>query len=119
MLLNVSSCIFDRKTSKFLFTAHRYHYNHVGILHCDLSLNNILLNRKNNSSEAVGLLIDYDYSVRADLDNWNRLCTSHSSSNTSDPRTVENASTSENVTERSKAQSWTPRTVRCSYMLKK
>ena len=117
MLLKVSSCIFDRKSSKFLFTAHRYLYNHVGILHCDLSLNNILLNRKNNGSEAIGLLIDYDYSVS--VDNWNRPCTSRSSSNASGPRTVEKASTCEKATDQSKAQSWTPRTVRCSYILKK
>jgi serine/threonine protein kinase len=38
-------------------------HNHVRILHCDLSPNNILINRKNANSEAVGLLIDYDYSV--------------------------------------------------------
>ncbi len=117
MLLKVSSCIFDWKTSKILFTAHHYLYNNVGILHCDLSLNNILLNRKNNSSEAIGLLIDYDYSVS--VDNWKRPCTSRSSSNASDPRTVENASTCKKATDPSNAQSWTPQTVRCFCTLKK
>jgi len=43
------------------FSAHRYLYDRVGILHCDLSINNVLLVRKDNDSEATGLLIDYDY----------------------------------------------------------
>jgi len=47
------------------FIAHRYLYNRLGILHCDLSINNILLIRKDNESEATGLLIDYDYSIDA------------------------------------------------------
>lgn len=48
------------------FIAHRYLYNRVKILHCDLSVNNVLLNRKDDSSEPVGLLIDYDYLINAD-----------------------------------------------------
>jgi hypothetical protein len=48
--------------------AHRYLYNVVGILHGDLSVSNILLNRRDNESEAIGLLIDFDYSVDRDLD---------------------------------------------------
>ena len=99
------------------YAYHRYLYNHVGILHCDLSLNNILLNRKNKGLEAIGLLIDYDYSVS--MDNSNQLCTSRSSSKASGPHTVEKASTCEKATDQSKAQSWTPRMVRCSYILKK
>ena len=45
---------------------HRYLYYHVGILHSDLSINNVLLNRENSGSAAVGLLIDYDHSIEAD-----------------------------------------------------
>jgi hypothetical protein len=37
-------------------------------LHCDLSVNNVLLNRKDNESQAIGLLIDYDYSLVAGPD---------------------------------------------------
>jgi protein kinase-like protein len=40
---------------------HRYLYNELGILHRDISLNNILLRRVEDADEAVGLLIDYDY----------------------------------------------------------
>lgn len=40
---------------------HRYLYNELGILHRDISLNNILLKRAADADEAVGLLIDYDY----------------------------------------------------------
>jgi len=36
-------------------------------LHCDLSVNNVLLHRKDSDSQAIGLLIDYDYSLIADL----------------------------------------------------
>ena len=45
------------------FIAHHYLYNQLGILHCDLSPNNILLHRKDGESEAIGLLIDFDHSV--------------------------------------------------------
>jgi hypothetical protein len=34
-------------------------------LHCDLSISNILLHRKDDESEPVRLLIDYNYSVDA------------------------------------------------------
>jgi hypothetical protein len=34
-------------------------------LHCDLSISNILLKRKDDESEPIGLLIDYDFSVNA------------------------------------------------------
>ena len=43
--------------------AHCYLYDHLKILHCDLSLSNVLLNRTDDESEAVGLLIDYDYAI--------------------------------------------------------
>ena len=43
------------------FIAHRYLFNELGILHRDISLNNILLRRVADADEAVGLLIDYDY----------------------------------------------------------
>lgn len=57
--------------------AHRYLYNHVGILHCDLSLNNVLLTRKGDESEATGLLIDYDHSINVDLKAANQQVWQH------------------------------------------
>ena len=48
---------------QYIFIAHRYLYDHLKILHCDLSISNILLHRKDDESEPIGLLIDYDYSV--------------------------------------------------------
>jgi hypothetical protein len=47
--------------------AHRFLHDHVGILHCNLSLGNILLNRQDNESEAIGLLVDYNYSVDTEV----------------------------------------------------
>lgn len=47
---------------------HRYLYNELGILHRDISLNNILLRRVADADEAVGLLIDYDYAELLLLD---------------------------------------------------
>jgi serine/threonine protein kinase len=52
-----------RRILQHTFIAHRYLYHHLKILHCDLSISNILLNRKDDSSEPTGLLIDYDFSV--------------------------------------------------------
>lgn len=53
---------------QYAFLAHRYLYDRLNILHCDLSISNVLLNRKDNKSEPVGLLIDFDYSVNTVLD---------------------------------------------------
>jgi hypothetical protein len=36
-------------------------------LHCDLSISNVLLNRSDDESEPVGLLIDYDYSINTEV----------------------------------------------------
>ena len=50
---------------------HRYLYNDLGILHRDISLNNILLRRgtgADETDEAVGLLIDFDYAELLILD---------------------------------------------------
>jgi len=52
-----------RRTLQYTFIAHRYLYDHLKILHCDLSISNILLNRKDDGSEPIGLLIDYDFSI--------------------------------------------------------
>lgn len=52
-----------RRTLQQTFIAHRYLYDHLKILHCDLSISNILLNRKDDGSEPIGLLIDYDFSI--------------------------------------------------------
>ena len=48
--------------------AHRYLYDHLKILHCDLSISNVLLNRNDNESEPIGLLIDYDFLINAEVD---------------------------------------------------
>jgi hypothetical protein len=53
----------NKLTYAISFIAHRYLHNCVGILHCDLSINNVLLIRKDSECEATGLLIDYDYSI--------------------------------------------------------
>jgi len=58
-----------RRILQHTFIAHRYLYHHLKILHCDLSISNILLNRKDNSSESIGLLIDYDFSVNTEAVN--------------------------------------------------
>lgn len=57
-----------RRILQHTFIAHRYLYHHLKILHCDLSISNILLNRKDDSSEPIGLLIDYDFSVNTASD---------------------------------------------------
>ena len=44
----------------FNFVAHSHLYNVLGILHHDISINNILLHRL-NVYETIGLLIDFDY----------------------------------------------------------
>ena len=56
-------------------------------MHCDVSLSNVLLNRKDDESEATGLLIDYDYSIDTDQ------ATAH----TSDKHAPENTLTGERV----------------------
>ena len=57
-----------RISLQYTLIAHRYLYDHLKILHCDLSVSNVLLNRKDDKSEPVGLLIDYDYSESVDTD---------------------------------------------------
>ena len=36
-------------------------------MHCDLSISNVLLNRFDDKSEPIGLLIDYDYSINTEV----------------------------------------------------
>lgn len=55
------------KLTTYCLIAHHYLCYNVGVLHCDLSVNNILLNRTDNELEASGLLIDFDYSVDINL----------------------------------------------------
>lgn len=43
--------------------AHKYLCEKLKILHCDISIGNILLRRPNNNSEATGLLIDFDFAM--------------------------------------------------------
>lgn len=47
--------------------AHRTLYNEYGILHRDISLNNLLLYRPKVDEVADGLLIDFDYSEELEL----------------------------------------------------
>jgi hypothetical protein len=54
------------------FLAHKTLFNDYGILHRDISLNNILLNRHNVDGAADGLLIDFDYSEELELIDANR-----------------------------------------------
>jgi serine/threonine protein kinase len=50
--------------------AHKTLFNDYGILHRDISLNNILLHRAKEDGPADGLLIDFDYSEEVEpLDN--------------------------------------------------
>lgn len=110
------------------FIAHRYLYNHVGILHSDLSVNNVLLNREDNESEAVGLLIDYDHSIEADSKAENRRDMQLVAGN-SDTHAVEGPPIGERVADTplhpsgrsaastGAAHSLTPRTVRCAHLL--
>jgi len=57
-----------RISLQYTLIAHRYLYDNLKILHCNLSVSNVLLNRKDDESEPVGLLIDYDYSESVGAD---------------------------------------------------
>jgi hypothetical protein len=78
---------------QYTSVAHRYLYDHLKILHCDVSLSNVLLNRKDDESEATGLLIDYDYSTDADQASSHPDPAAH----TSDKHAPENTLTEERV----------------------
>jgi hypothetical protein len=41
--------------------AHKYLCETLKILHCDISIGNILLHRPNENKEANGLLVDFDF----------------------------------------------------------
>lgn len=58
-----------KKCGKFhhRFLAHQILFNNHGILHRDVSLNNILLYRAKKDETADGLLIDLDYSEELDI----------------------------------------------------
>lgn len=49
------------------FSAHRILFNEHGILHRDISLNNLLLYRPKEDEDADGVLIDFDYSEELDI----------------------------------------------------
>jgi len=53
-------------------------------LHCDLSLSNVLLNRKDDRSEPIGLLIDYDFSIDTNSEAVNQKDTATNASDTHD-----------------------------------
>jgi hypothetical protein len=112
-----------RMDLRYTFIAHRYLYDHLKILHCDVSLSNVLLNRKDDELEATGLLIDYDYLIDADQ------TVSHPdpAAHTSDKHAPENTLTGEHVAGDTlegsaavgvmKAPSETPLTVCFAYLL--
>jgi len=92
-------------------------------LHGDLSLNNILLNREDGESEAVGLLIDFDYSIEVDSKAENQRDVQLTAGSASDdPLIGERVATApldpsgENEAIRA-AHSLTPRTVRFTHLL--
>ncbi len=118
------------------FIAHRYLHDRVGILHCDLSINNVLLIRKDDKSKATGLLIDYGYSIDVDLEaakhtaahtSGHNTCTAEDTPTGERLLTVANADSEVplDVSEESvavqvraeKAQGRIPRTVRCAHLL--
>ena len=84
-------------------------------MHCDLSVNNVLLIRKSNESEAIGLLIDYDYSLVVDLDSEAANQAAASAANASGTHAAEDTSIGENVAVGAEKA---PRTVRCAHLLK-
>lgn len=91
-------------------------------MHCDLSVNNVLLIRKSDESEAIGLLIDYDYSLVVDLDseaanhqNLQHTQAAGSAANASGTHAAEDTSIGENVAVGAEKA---PRTVRCAHLLK-
>jgi Fungal protein kinase len=43
--------------------AHKYLCEKLKVLHCDISVGNILLYRPDDNSEATGLLIDFDFAA--------------------------------------------------------
>lgn len=57
----------DSGKSHHRFLAHQKLFNDHGILHRDISLNNILLYRPKADDIADGLLIDFDYSEELEL----------------------------------------------------
>lgn len=94
-------------------------------MHCDLSIKNILLNRKDDDSEAVGLLIDYGYSIEVHSEDENQQDVQRGADSTPDTRAdppigeVANAplDTSEKSVAVEAAQIPTPRSVRCAHLL--
>lgn len=100
--------------------AHRYLYDHLKILHCDLSASNVLLNRTDDESEPVGLLIDYDYSVNTiseavnhqDASTVNAANRVIAASDAQVPKDTE-----ESVVVEARTQRQVPRTVRFSQLL--
>jgi len=84
-------------------------------LHCDLSVNNVLLIRKSDESEAIGLLIDYNYSLVVDLDSEAANQAAASAANASGTHATEDTSIRENVAVGAEKA---PRTVRCAHLLK-
>lgn len=92
-------------------------------MHGDLSLNNILLNREDSESEAVGLLIDFDYSIEVDSKAENQRDVQLTAGSASDDPLIgervataplEPSGENEAITA---AHSLTPRTVRFAHLL--
>jgi Fungal protein kinase len=47
---------------------HKYLVNHLKILHQDISIGNVMLSRPTGRENAVGLLVDFDYSNKIEVD---------------------------------------------------
>jgi serine/threonine protein kinase len=73
----ISASLYFTKCGKshHRFLAHRMLFNDHGILHRDISLNNILFYRPKEDETADGLLIDFDYSEELDIDDGEELDT--------------------------------------------
>ena len=76
MLFAVDYSIYSqwRCNSWFNFAAHAYLYNKLGILHCDISLNKILLHRIGDIL-TTGLPINFNYSELINFEDTATLAT--------------------------------------------
>lgn len=63
------------------FVAHSHLYNVLGILHRDISVNNIMIHKR-NAHEATGLLIDFDYGEFIDFEDITSVDSSPATGNT-------------------------------------
>ena len=55
------------------YTVYRYLFKKLRILHCDISINNLLISRPDAMSKAVGLLINFNFACLVDESDANVL----------------------------------------------